>query len=179
MKNTSTILFALLCMTHIVIAQEAAVDSTQGIEAAPKANTIYIEGFGHGLWYSVNYDRLISPSFSIRIGYSYIEKAADKGTFSSFSRIHHRAVPIAVNYLLGKKAVKLELGTGVVFISTSGLFFDDVSWKIGNAWGMGIIHSVVVRRQPFDGGFNFRFGLTPAWANEFFFWFGLSLGWTF
>lgn len=140
-------------------------------ESTRRSNSIYVELAGHGILYSINYDRLLLPAVSMKVGFSTLDGESSSG-------ISHRlrAVPITVNYIFGKTPFQLELGTGVDFIS---FYLDDVSWRLSDKWGMAVIHSVMWRIQPEDGGLNIRMGLTPAWGRRFFLYGGVSIGWTF
>ncbi len=139
-------------------------------EAERTKNFLYLELAGHGLLYSVNYDRAITPNLTTRIGFGALNY--------EFTDIKHqlRAVPITLNYILGQFPRQLELGVGVDFVSMP---FDNVSWPINDYWGVAIIHTIVWRIQSPNAGPAFRIGLTPGWGKRLFWYGGLSLGATF
>jgi len=80
-----------------------------------KPNSLYLEFFGSGGLYSVNYDRLFSENFGARIGFMYF--AADWVGF--FSDVEMFIIPTTLNFLVGTGKHKFELGAGPVFISSA------------------------------------------------------------
>jgi hypothetical protein len=132
-------------------------------------NSIFFEGYGNGILYSINYDRLITNSFGARIGYSKF----DLGNEFSFTTI-----PVLLNYFVGEQNSRLELGAGIVHVSVSGNFtwFAD-TFKADKAFFTSVIG---YRFQPIDGGLLFRIDFTPIIGNGKFLPFGgISLGATF
>jgi hypothetical protein len=139
-------------------------------------NTVFFEGFGNGLYSSINYDRIFKRKYnsavSLRVGYSQ----NDVGAF----------IPIELNYLDAgiKPGCFAELGIGatpLVFAKTDGfasVFFLRVGFRY---------------QQP-KGGFFFRFGFLPGYSttysymNERYYgvthpcgfipWYGISIGYT-
>jgi hypothetical protein len=143
-------------------SDEAVVVRTRGRrrerrydEDDPRApNSIYAEGLGAALVYSINYERLIIDDLAARVGFSYFPlSAAGISTTSIF-------VPITLSYIgihSGKHALELGGGVTVLYVSGSagGLGF--------NASGSGAAPLGLVmagyRLHPLnDGGFQFRAG---------------------
>lgn len=119
-------------------------------------NAVYAEGYGNGLLYSVNYDRLLSERFSFRVGFSYI-KLDD----FIFSDITFTFIPIMINALFGPGNHKLELGGGIDVVSAaSGSSVNDKEIKSG----VLLTGTVGYRYQRRAGGFLFRIGFTPIIA---------------
>ena len=136
-------------------------------------NSLYIEIFGSGGLYSINYDRLFTENFGARIGFMYF--AAD--WFIFFSDVEMFLIPTTLNYLVGTGKHKFELGAGPIFVFGSAGFFgsDPVSGS-----GVGWIGTIGYRYQQNDGGFMWRIGFTPALlAGEFHPSGGISLGYSF
>ena len=80
-------------------------------------NSIYLELFGNGLFYSLNYERLVKENLSVRFGASYFPKVGSG--FISFER--HITLPILINYQLRMTDnILLETGLGstLVFLNT-------------------------------------------------------------
>lgn len=126
-------------------------------------NTIYVEGLGPGLLWSINYERIVTEDLGVRIGFGYLSMGASASTSeatvsASSSMIF---IPMTASYLgirSGKHA--LELGAGVTIISVGG----SVSGFGVNASASGIVPVgdliVGYRVHPVDGaGFNFRIGM--------------------
>jgi hypothetical protein len=111
-------------------------------------NVIYIEGFGPGILYSVNYERYLSETTTARIGFS-------SWTKEDFS---FTGIPLLVNYLVGNGNSKLELGIGLEYIDISTGDFSIISGSGSSIVGIG---SIGYRYQPSDGGMHFRLVLNP------------------
>jgi hypothetical protein len=86
-------------------------------------NSVYAEGLGAGMAYSVNYERLVIDQLGVRVGFSYMSYGASvtstAGTASS--HVTYLTFPITASYVgvrSGKHA--LELGGGATLVSTSG-----------------------------------------------------------
>jgi len=163
MKNSRISIILLLLV--IVISCPAFSQS--------KPNSLYLEFFGSGGLYSVNYDRLFTENIGARIGFMYF--AADWVVF--FSDVELFIIPITLNYLVGTGKDKFELGAGPVIVFGSVGFFgsDPVSGS-----GVGWTGTIGYRYQKNDGGFMWRIGFTPAFfSGEFFPYGGVSLGFSF
>jgi hypothetical protein len=121
-------------------------------------NSIYVEGLGAGILYSINYERLVAEDLGVRLGFSYTSVSASSGTSSASASFI--TIPVTVSYLgVGSKHNMLELGGGLSFLHTSG-----------SASGVGVSSSgsgttvlpdllIGYRLHPIDGaGFHFRVG---------------------
>ncbi|HTP12800.1 MAG TPA: hypothetical protein VMM37_04200 [Bacteroidota bacterium] len=126
-------------------------------------NAIYFEAFGHGLLYSVNYERFVERKLAIRVGFStYTVGQADGGNRQIF-------VPVMANFLPGEGAHRLEIGVGVEY------FHESMSESLDHT--LFIIGSLGYRYQPPDGGIQFRIVATPfLFPARVFSWFGTSIG---
>ena len=117
-------------------------------------NSIYLELLGNGLFYSLNYDRMITESFGARVGIGYVQPIEASLT----------TVPIMAHYLVGSGSSKLELGFGACMLlqpDWSGLSF--IGSEDKEARGSQILGTATLgyRYQRTDGGFVFRVGVTP------------------
>jgi len=75
-----------------------------------KNNQVYVEIFGNGLVYSINYERLLTENFTIRAGFGYTPGLIlVEGTFIQ--------IPVTASYLLGGQSSKFEMGLGATFFS--------------------------------------------------------------
>lgn len=121
-------------------------------------NGVYLELFGNGGIYSLNYERFLSPDFSLRAGF---------GSFSGESfwgseEISLTTFPLLGNYFYGKGRNKLELGAGFL-VGTK---------KIESTWDetsstttiFDLTALIGYRNQKPGGGLIFRAGLTPFFA---------------
>lgn len=164
-------LFALIfyvpCLAHIAASDTTATDH--------RAQNIFLELYGPGLTVSVNYDARIGNSrngLGYRIGIGYLP---DKTS-------NMLDIPLQLNYLLGGKNNFLEIGGGATYIHYSGTFEGAVfPFKHNNNNNqLGGTVTVGYRRQPVNGGFNFRVNMDPIFSStEFYFFSGISLGYTF
>lgn len=150
--------------------------------------SFYGELGGPGILFSVNYDRRFTQSkFGIggRAGLGFVSGYSD--TFDpstgSYRNGKYRSVvtvPVQVNYLFGKETSvnALEIGAGATYLGhrTNLLDFDNNDNQphfLGTA-------SFMYRRMPKDGGFSWRIGFTPLFANGYIQPFGaVSLGYNF
>src|ERR1700733_7153405 len=85
--------------------KSAKIDSS----LVTRAQNVYVEFAGPGLYFSANYDTRFSrqqAGIGGRIGIGFI---ANNGT--SFT-----SIPVQLNYLLGKKSKYFEIGIGATFV---------------------------------------------------------------
>lgn len=125
-------------------------------------NSFFIEGGGPGLLYSLNYERIVERDFGLRIGFSYTSfsaTATSGGTTASASAAFV-TVPVIVSYLgVSSGNHALELGAGGTMVYASGSASGTGIAASGSGMmGLGTL-LVGYRRQPVDGGFQFRIGL--------------------
>lgn len=127
-------------------------------------NSVFAEGLGPGLLYSLNYERTLENDFGLRVGVSYMSfsgsVSSGAGSLSTAS-VGWVSVPVVASYLgIASGNNVLELGLGGIFTHASG---DATGGGIsatgaGNVlWGTAVIG---YRRQPVNGGFMFRVGLS-------------------
>lgn len=132
-------------------------------EARPAPNSIYAEGLGAGLLYSINYERRVIDDLGVRIGFSYtsFSASATAGSASSSASSSFITIPVTASYLgvrSGKSA--LEVGGGMTLVFASGSASGvGVSSSGSGAVPMGVA-MVGYRLHPVGGaGFQFRVGV--------------------
>jgi hypothetical protein len=120
-------------------------------DRAPQA--IYFMIGGSGPLFSVNYDRRFQKKVN---GFGFVAGVG----FYGESGISIFSIPVSINYLIGRSNHFLELAAGTTFISAKTDIFAE-----SNS-GSGFIHHVNAgyRYQPTRGGFFFRGGISPLFA---------------
>ena len=143
---------------------------------ATAENSIFFELGGNALIYSINYDRLLDPHWSLRAGIGYMGLGTtDAGLDASLTIIPITASYCPYSEVGGIPNSKLELGAGICYFNMSASTFGD-SFN-----GSGVAGTLIVgyRYQQPDGGFLFRAGFTPLIGGFFIPMFGLSAGVSF
>ena len=84
-----------------LLAQEKSAATEIDADTNTPRNAVFIEAGGSGLWYSLNYERIIFSSQSLRIGVAYLGEVA---------------FPALYNVMLGSETHKLEIGIGATFL---------------------------------------------------------------
>jgi len=140
-----------------------------------KSKAVYAEIFGNGGLYSFNYDQRFDQrldGLGFRAGASFI---ALNGTGAA-------TFPFGLNYLLGKNGKYFELGLG----ATYALGFDNTNTQARGSdetIGDGLFGTMTLgyRREPKEGGFLFRVGMTPLFGYGVFWplYGGISFGYAF
>ena len=138
---------------------------------AQDKNTIYMEGMGSAILYSLNYERSISDKFSLRVGFSSVPLPLtdDDGMGED---VTFTIIPIMANYLIGGGNHKLAISGGVLQVSVSAEIGDD---DYALASGMIPTYGVGYRYHRSSGGFFFNasVGFAPVVMP------GVAFGWTF
>ena len=111
-------------------------------------NSIYLEAFGSGFCWSLNYDKIINRHGyflnSFTIGVEYVPKSFGFGEGAYYG------LPLSHNWLIGKKNHYFEFGSGLTF-----LYVDDRYSPIDNFSVIGI-PKIGYRYQRKQGGLFFR-----------------------
>jgi hypothetical protein len=151
------------------------------------APDIYAELLGNGGLYSINYGRRLGGGVSACVGAASWE--TEGNFFVSVPDERHRFLlaPVLLNLLTGAGTHHLELGGGVLVGTetvTRARSGQSERFTLLSATG-----TLGYRRQPADGGFVFRIGVTPIYGfgseeaaypdKGFFLSGGLSLGVSF
>ena len=129
----------------------------------PAPNSIFFEGLGSGLYYSINYERRVIDDLGVRAGFGYVSvtTTAAAGSSSAKASATYLTIPITVSYLgiRGRKS-GLELGGGLTLAYAGGSASAGVSSTSGS--GIQPLGTAMVgyRLHPVDGaGFQFRVGV--------------------
>ena len=136
------------------------VSSANTSSAALPKNSVYLEGFGNGILYSLNYERVFADDFGARLGYGAISMSGidSDGTITD---VFMNFIPISFNYLGLRSETDrhiFELGAGATVVVVSGTVSSiiDVSGTGATAW----INATAGYRFQGDS-FQFRIGLNP------------------
>lgn len=123
--------------------------------AALPENSLYVEGLGNGILYSLNYERVVMEDFGLRLGYGAITMSSLDGESSAFINF----IPLSFNWMglrSDNDAHMLELGAGATVAIVSGA----VSGLIKVAGTTAFVNSTVGYRFQGDS-FQFRVGVNP------------------
>ncbi len=117
-------------------------------------NSIQIEAGGHGLFYSLNYERVIINGISFKTtaqaGISYYPKKTG---------VRDLWMPLVINELFSFNKHHIELGAGYVLIREA---FRDLDGNPESWFWSGVLTGRVgYRYQMPDGRINIRVGFTP------------------
>lgn len=166
MKNELKILALVLMLFSAFGASSqrtASRNSSSTFEGSK--NAFYVELLGNGLIFSANYDVRLINKFGARLGIGYVGDTGGGGGVLT--------IPAMGNILLGNNGKYFEVGAGITYLSGTGDLFDldDNSTVLGTL-------SFMYRRQPVDGGFMWKIGLTPFIAQGIFipYWGGVGIG---
>jgi hypothetical protein len=139
----------------------------------PAANSVFLEGMGAGLFYSINYERRVIDDLGVRAGFSYLtlSTSASAGGVDASSSASYLTIPITASYLgvRGRRS-GLELGGGMTLAYTSAAASSGITASSDS--GMTALGTAMVgyRLHPVDhAGFQFRVGVMALAAK------GLSL----
>ncbi len=140
------------------MAERATPSRLASAEDRDANNSFFIEGGGPGLLYSLNYERIVENDYGLRVGFSYTSISASAGGSSASATF--MTIPVIASYLgmRGGNHV-LELGAGGTIIYADGAASGTGIAVSGS--GMTAVGTALIgyRRQPPDGGFQFRIGL--------------------
>lgn len=163
--------------TAIFFLGATICSNAQGVEregrTSANASQVYLEVFGPGIIYSVNYDGRfgkIENGLGIRLGIGGASVDGDG----------YVAVPVQLNYLAGSKGQYLEVGAGLTYVSSSlSNFFDVNSTNTTESTFAGTL-ALGFRKQPFGKkGLTWRIAFTPFIKNGFIPSGGASIGYRF
>lgn len=152
---------------NTLLAQQQGQNGTATVITQRPTRNLFVELGGAGMIMTFNYDQRFTKSdvgIGGRIGI---------GGFALPENDHLVAIPVGINYLMGKNGKYFEIGAGATYFGGNAIL-DDTNEVMGNlVFGY--------RRQPEDGGFMFRAGLTPFFNHETFIPYvgHLSFGYTF
>jgi len=168
MKNFRILLLSVCLSSQFIECFSQDLTSTK--------NALYLELFGNGGFYSINYERNFHPNIYCRIGFESFQ-TSDLFDRSNTGRI--TAVPLLVSFLSGHGRHHFEFGGGLLLgnrkeFSESNPICDFTSF-------FGYRYQSLISK-----GFLFRIGLTPFvslnetnYPDRFLLSAGLSLGYHF
>jgi hypothetical protein len=166
-KSALSVLFIMLAISlaTTLSGQKKASRSASTFDGSK--NAFFVELLGNGLLFSANYDVRVANKFGIRAGIGYFGSTDGEGGILT--------VPAMGNFLLGSNGRYFEIGAGLTYVKITGtedIFDVDKSSSV-----FGTL-SFMYRRQPVDGGFMWKIGLTPFLAEGVFipYWGGVGIG---
>lgn len=128
-------------------------------------NAVYVEGFGAGLTYSFNYERLVGPDAAVRVGFSYDSLGGVCGYSTGCAWIGGSPsaldspsanlvmIPLTASYLgIRHGHHVLEVGAGAT------LAYADRVRRMATATGGFLVGFAGYRYQPSRRGVQFRIG---------------------
>jgi hypothetical protein len=124
------------------------------VDAPHAANAVYLELFGNGGLYSLNYEHIVADHLALRVGYA---SWSGNMLFGPSAETRFEGVPVSASYLFGSNSERLlEIGGGVTFghHENSG---GDNSFR-------SLTAVVMYRNQPVGRGYLFRVGVTPFYS---------------
>jgi len=172
--NTHTIKLKWMATLTLMLAS-LSMTAQDSLEMRPKPDhSLSLELFGAHNTVGINYDRRFKGGndglgFRVGLGYGYSESSY----FMFLSHnIHDIAVPLEINYLLGKGRHHLELGLGASLGYYSETYYLDKAYVPEgmsqynytlrhSTFGYFMFGNVGYRLQT-KGGFQFRVGITPS-----------------
>lgn len=164
---------AALALTA-TLATLAALAGSASPAAANPANSLFLEVGGAGGFYSLNYERFVSPSVSLRGGAGYLWVWP--------------SIPLTATWFVGEGTHRLELGAGAVLFLTPSEDKDDANVLedliedilIAEGRGTQVVGTATAGYRLTSGRFLLRLAFTPYWkGDEFVPWAGASLGLAF
>ena len=154
------------------------------------SRAFFLELFGNGALYSVNFDSRFKKGRRDGMGYRFgLGYFAFTDTISGRKQtIRLSAIPFDINYLLGKKKNALELGVGATLFSLklNGERYntnnsDFIGLEAFNIQSNGLIGfvNIAYRYRTLDNGFMFKASFSPIIVPVFFPLIGISVGYHF
>ncbi|HEX4475050.1 MAG TPA: hypothetical protein VH142_08240 [Polyangiaceae bacterium] len=183
-SGSGSVLALFFALLVIGWAKPALAESPEEVYGDRYANnSVYLEGLGPGLVYSLNYDRVLGEDFSLRAGLGLVlgEEKSASGEKSIKPLI--LSIPVMLNYIgSGSRWSMLEVGAGLVLLHVGARVSYIYVQKRDNAETSPVAAALLgYRYQPPNGGFMFRAGVT-AFVGRYGFlplWPYASAGWSF
>jgi hypothetical protein len=189
-----TIATFVIAVPHEIWAQTQdryAAQSPSELDFASTAkNFVYVEALGSGGLFSINYDRLFSPTWAVRVGFSALSPTIsnlDAGV-ATFTKLSLTTIPITSAYLINfpDSPHHFELGGGItILLGSLTVDVSNAGYTFTALNGAGGQLLAAYRFQPKYGGFSFRAAFTPFFVAVpglppiAFPWGGVSFGGTF
>ena len=148
-------------MKRIALAVVAAAMCAMPAHAQQRyaSSSLFLEGGGPGLLYSVNYELLFDDDFGLRAGFSYQPLSASGSSAGGSGPVNLFTVPILATHLVSFRASAFELGGGATIIKADGAG-SGAGLAVSSA-GTTVLGTAIMgyRFQPPEGGFQFRIGI--------------------
>ena len=146
----------LLALSTALVCHEAR-GQTQLVRAA--RNAIFLELFGNGGLYSLNYDRLITDNVSARLGFA----SWTASDFLGEGETSLTTVAGMANYFVGRSRHRLEFGAGLLAgRRTDVIEFGTIIRE--RATVLDLTGAIAYRYQKPTRGLLFRASLTPFFS---------------
>lgn len=167
-------------LVTIIIAAIVSLEAKAQKTSETPSRSIYLELLGASNVAGINYDSRFKADcpwgYRIGLGYTY---SANYNMFSGSDSFQGPDIPLEINYLLGKKRSKLELGLGLnlgyytekydvwnmkLADDASGIpyYVSEYAGEVKNSfWGYYFFGNIGYRYQP-SRGFQFRAGISPS-----------------
>ncbi len=130
-------------------------------EVAPVSrNAVFFELLGNGGLYSFNYERMLTESLGLRVGYAYWDSPI---IWDGNAPVRYVTLPVTASYLLFQGERKLELGGGITFGQGTLDRFSNADHR--EDFSFRTVTAIVgYRSQPPGRGYLFRVGVTPFYS---------------
>jgi hypothetical protein len=76
------------------------------------SNSFYFEGLGNGIYFSINYERIIEKKYNFRIGISSLPT-------EEFESVSSLIIPITFSCFIGESDLKFEFDEKGIFLKTA------------------------------------------------------------
>ena len=160
------ILICAACLHHRAFSQSLQAEYTK--------NGTYVELFGQGLLYTLNYDYRFTEHLGARIGFTHFTTSEARP-----GRLDLTGIPAMGEFLAGSNGHYFEIALGV--FPVYGKFdFDILRLHKERDWGFIWTGTIGLRYQPQTDGLMFRMCMTPLFTSEgVMMWGGVSFGYAF
>jgi hypothetical protein len=122
-------------------------------------NSLYLELFGNGVIYSINYDKLFSNCTGGRIGFMFLWGGRDGIAYRDIA-----VLPVMFHYFISFHNHKIEFGIGPLIALEGASEFEFLGVDNLSSFGIGGTATIGYRFQKEEGGFLFRIGFTPLFG---------------
>jgi len=150
-----------LLFSWIVFLAGAGPCLAQLAAASVSRNAVFFEILGNGGVYSFNYERMLTESLGLRVGYASWNSPLLWDGGSPPDR--YVTVPVTASYLLGPGERKLELGGGITFGQGTLDRYSNADPRRDFSF-RSLTAIVGYRSQPPGRGYLFRVGVTPFYS---------------
>ena len=175
-----------MCALCLLFQKSFVFAQNQETANLPGRTAFFAELGGPGILFSANVDRRFKVShlgFGWRAGVGFVTaytETIDPTTgFTDYEDQSVLTLPVQLNYIFGKGVSPhtFEVGAGLTYVGKKLDILNFYDEKQAQLFGS---FAFMYRRQPVDGGFNWRIGFTPLVAKGYIQPFGaVSVGYSF